>query len=163
MTSGLDCITHKPLAPIPTEWVTHANGSLQLELVASFSWAGRAAPTHRFGVSALGGVANITVDCTTKAAEVPCMVIVNNCLGGISDSPVVGPILPVDASTVAAHAIVDHESLETIVGNRTAMVTHHKGTSSANSTGVALFGAYGLTATISTWELDAANNAAPQP
>jgi sucrose-6-phosphate hydrolase SacC (GH32 family) len=157
--------THRQLAPAPTgEWVPHANGSLQLELVASFSWTG-AAPTHQFGVSVLGGVASITVDCTTKAAEAPCMVTVNSCLGGVlvGDSPVVGPILPVGASTVTVHAIVDHEILETIVNNRTAMVTYHKNIPSASSTGVALFGAYGLTATISTWELDAANNAAPQP
>ena len=79
-------------------------------LVASFEWAG-AAPSTPFGVSLLGGIAKITVDCTTKDEEAPCMVT----------SPAKGPLLPVGTSTVDVHVIVDGEIVETIVNNRTAM------------------------------------------
>ena len=44
------------------------------------------------------------------------------------------------------------------------MVTYHKNIPSASSTGVALFGTTaGIKASIKTWDLDAANNAGPQP
>ena len=64
------------------------------------------------------------------------------------------------------HIIVDHEILETIVNNRTAMVTYHKAIPSAASTAVTIIGAgpgSGVTGTIKSWSLDAANNASPQP
>ena len=64
------------------------------------------------------------------------------------------------------HIIVDHEILETIVNNRTAMVTYHKAIPSAASTAVTIIGAgtgSGVTGTIKSWSLDAANNAGPQP
>jgi len=77
-----------------------------------------------------------------------------------------GPVLPVGAKTVTMHMIVDHEIVETIVNNRTAMVTYHKGIPSATSTAVTLVGAgsgSGVTGTVKSWSLDAANNAGPQP
>lgn len=130
----------------------HAEGSLQLEVLTTFSWTG-SAPTSAFGVSVLNGTAKITVDCTTKAPDAPCMVT----------SPAAGPIMPLDTTTVTVHAIVDHEIVETIVNNRTAMATYHKNIPSADCTAVALFGTDGIQATIKTWALKAANNAAPQP
>ena len=139
-------------AELAGKMVPHSAGSLQLELVASFSWTG-AAPSNKFGVSVLGGIANITIDCTTKALDAPCMVT----------TPATGPVLPLGSSTVRLHAILDHEILETIVNNRTAMVTYHKNIPSASSTGVSLFGPEGVKAEIQTWFLDSANNAGPQP
>ena len=47
-------------------------------------------------------------------AAAPCMVT----------SPAKGPILPLGTNQVTVHAIVDHEIVETIVNNRTAMVTY---------------------------------------
>lgn len=129
-----------------------STGSLQLEVFATFSWTG-AVPGAPFGVSVLGGIANITVDCNTKSPDAPCMVT----------TPATGPVMPLGTTTVSVHAIVDHEIVETIVNNRTAMVTYHKNIPSATSTGVALFGTEGIKADIQTWFLDAANNAAPQP
>ena len=131
----------------------HAKGSLQLEMLVTFSWSG-AAPTHKFGVSVAGGNANVTIDCTTKAPDAPCMVT----------TPATGPLLPMGTTTVSVHAILDHEILETIVNNRTAMVTYHKNIPSPDATDVFLFGTgNGIQAEIKTWNLDSANNAGPQP
>ena len=79
-------------------------------------------------------------------------------------SPARGPVLPIGAKSVSVHAIVDHEIVETIANNRTAMVTYHKNIPSASSTAVSLFGTgAGVSADLKTWVLDAANNAGPQP
>lgn len=124
-----------------------------MEVIASFSWVGPA-PNHAFGLGVAGGTANITIDCTTRAPDAPCMVT----------TPATGPLLPIGATTVAVHAILDHEILETIVNNRTAMVTYHKNIPSPDATDVFLFGVGdGIKAEITTYNLDAANNAAPQP
>jgi len=131
---------------------TRITGSLQLELVATFSWSGDA-PSAPFGVSILNGTTKISIDCTKDHPDAPCMVA----------SPASGPILPIGASTVTVHAIVDHEIVETIVNNRTAMVTYHKNIPSDSSTAVELFGTEGIHATIQTWNLNAANNLGPQP
>ena len=77
-----------------------------------------------------------------------------------------GPVLPVGAKTVTMHMIVDHEIVETIVNNRTAMVTYHTALPSAASTAVTIFGAgpgSGVTGTVTTWSLSSANNARGQP
>ena len=95
---------------------------------------------------ALGGMAEAVVDCANATVvnrgEAPggCMVAVadRSVAGSIAAS---GPVLPVGAQTVAMHMIVDHEIVETIVNNRTAMVTYHKGIPSATSTAVTLVGA----------------------
>ena len=149
--------------------VVHPAGSLQMELVATFTFA--ANPKAPFGVTVLGGMAEAVVDCANATVvnrgEAPggCMVAVadRSVAGSINAS---GPVMPVGARTVAMHMIVDHEIVETIVNNRTAMVTYHKGIPSATSTAVTLVGAgsgSGVTGTVKSWSLDAANNARPQP
>ena len=75
---------------------------------------------------------------------------------------VTGPVMPLGTSEVAVHAIIDHEILETIVNNRTAMVTYHKNIR-ATDTAVGLFGPDGVKASIVSWSLDAANSMSPQP
>ena len=90
----------------------------------------------------------------------------NACRRSYVSCPSLGPVLPVGAKTVTMHMIVDHEIVETIVNNRTAMVTYHNGIPSATSTAVTLVGAgsgSGVTGTVKSWSLDAANNAGPQP
>jgi hypothetical protein len=64
------------------------------------------------------------------------------------------------------HIIVDHEIMESIVNNRTAIVSYHKNIPSATSTAVTLVGAgagSGVTGSIKSWHLDAANNFGHQP
>ena len=72
-------------------------------------------------------------------------------------------VFPDDVRDVLTTSIVDHEIVETICNNRTAMVTYHS-IPSATSTQVALFGVgTGIKASIKTWVLGAANNYGPQP
>ena len=73
--------------------------------------------------------------------------------------PFAGPLMPLGASYATIHAILDHEILETIVNNRTAMVTYHK-LPSAIASDVKLFGLdqLGLEGTLQTWLLKSANN-----
>jgi sucrose-6-phosphate hydrolase SacC (GH32 family) len=133
--------------------VPHAAGSLQMEVLATFSWTG-APPSADFGFTVLGGTAKISVSCAASNVDAPCMVT----------SPSKGPVLPISSMSITVHTIVDHEIVETIANNRTAMVTYHKNIPSAGSTDVALFGTTsGIHAVIKTWNLDAANNAGPQP
>ena len=69
--------------------------------------------------------------------------------------PHVGPVLPLDTKTVTVHTIVDHQIVETIVNNRTAIVSYYP----SIPTALALFGVVsGIEAEIKTWQLDAANN-----
>ena len=148
--------------------IVHSTGSLQMEIIASFTFTN---PKAVFGVSVLGGTAEAVVDCSNTTiqnkGEAP-----GGCMIGVADQPkagskhTAGPVLPVAAKTVTMHIMVDHEILETIVNNRTAMVTYHKSIPSATSTVVTLIGAgagSGVTGTIKSWSLKAANNAAPQP
>ena len=51
------------------------------------------------------------------------------------------PVLPVGCSSISIHAILDHSIVETIVNNRTAMVTYSINTNSASETDVEMFGA----------------------
>ena len=67
------------------------------------------------------------------------------------------PVLPIASSEVRIHTIVDHSIVETIVNNRTAMITNSINTKSAADTGVALFGAT-VHGQLTTYELKAANN-----
>ena len=153
---------------------------MQIEIVATFTFD--AMPTAPFGVTALGGQAVIVVDCANKTfvnrGEAPggCMVGANIQYNGnppacgpgdraVGGCPR-GPVLPVGSKTVTMHIVVDHEIVECIVNNRTAMVTYHKNIPSAASTAVTLVGAgagSGVTGSIRSWHLDAANNAGPQP
>lgn len=69
-----------------------------------------------------------------------------------------GPILPVETNVVTVHIIVDHQIVESIFNNRTAMVTYAM-PSSGNQTAVSLFGTANLKASsIQTWKLRDANN-----
>eukprot|EP00041_Stephanoeca_diplocostata_P037996 m.1466875 g.1466875 ORF g.1466875 m.1466875 type:complete len:661 (+) comp25138_c0_seq20:3388-5370(+) len=135
--------------------IAHTGGSLQLELVVTFAWSGPN-PTHRFGVSVLGGAAEIAVDCTTNSPQAP-----GGCMVGCMSSQ--GPLMPIGAKNLRIHAIVDHQIIETIFNNRTAMVTYAK-PANASAIGVALFGIdTSITAHLETWSLDDANNNGPQP
>ena len=61
------------------------------------------------------------------------------------------------------HSIVDHQIVETIWNNRTAMVTYSAPVSES-ATAVKLVGiTAGITADITPWDLDVANNYGPQP
>ena len=138
--------------------VPHRTGSLQLELVASFSWAGSKRPASPFGITVLGGTTSMSIDCAGTNPQAPggCMVTVD----GAS-----GPLMPLGTTSIHVHAIVDHEIVETIVNNRTAMVTYNKNISSPSSTAVTLFGTGvgGLVASLQSWKLTAANNLGPEP
>jgi hypothetical protein len=71
--------------------------------------------------------------------------------------------MPLGTKTVTIHTIVDHEIVETIANNRTAMATYHE-VPSAASTEVVIIGAgAGVKASIRSWVLEAANNRGPQP
>ena len=125
-------------------------GSQQLEVVATFSWAASFEPSAAFGVTVLGGVANITIDC----AKAPCQGHVNG-KGG--------PIMPLKTQSVTLHAIIDHAIVEVIYNNRTAMVVYAYPPSAA-AKACSLFGVgSGVKGTIETWELKQANNFGPQP
>jgi hypothetical protein len=144
-------------------------GSLRTEIVASFSWSG-ANPTAPFGVSILNGTAKLTVDCegADPQAVGGCMV----CAAGhpstaphIPHEPnnVCGPLLPIGTKTVHLHSIVDGQIVETIWNNRTAMVTYSD-PPSETATSVKLMGITAdIQADITTYDLDVANNAGPQP
>lgn len=140
--------------------IPHADGSMQLEVVATFEWTG-ANPTAPFGVSVLNGTQTIMIDCTGNDPSAPngCMVVTH---GGHTRGAK-GPLMPIGKKSARVHAIVDHIILETIVNNRTAMVTYSPSTMGPG-TAVQLVGVpAGVTGTISTWDLKAANNAGPQP
>lgn len=144
--------------------VPHSAGSLRLELVATFSWTSPS-PTAKFGVSVLNGTQTIAIDCAGTDPQAPggCMVKPSMPSQGGWQPLAAGPLMPLGTKTATIHCIVDHQILETIVNNRTAMVTY--GTpASADATAVALFGVGpDLTGKISTWSLAAANILHPQP
>jgi hypothetical protein len=82
--------------------VSHTEvGSLQLEVVATFSWT--TTPTAPFGVSVLGGSSKMTIDCAGKDPAAP-----NGCMVGVDGK--MGPLMPIGTKSVSLHAIVDHES-----------------------------------------------------
>lgn len=148
--------TRVPVGSAAAEVPHTANGgSLRTEIVASFSWTG-ANPTAPFGVSILNGSAELTVDCTGSDLAAPggCMVTVGRSTG---------PLLPLGSKTVRLHSIVDHQIVETIWNNRTAMVTY-SAPASATATAVKLVGITAdIKADLTTFNLDVANNAGPQP
>jgi sucrose-6-phosphate hydrolase SacC (GH32 family) len=123
-------------------------GSQQLEVVASFTWT--ASSPNKFGVSVLGGAANLTIDCSTAA-----------CQGQVNGKG--GPLMPLQLKSVSVHAIVDGSIIEVIYNNRTAMVVYAT-PPSADAKAVSLFGTgAGVKGTIETWSLKQANNFGPQP
>ena len=152
----------------------HSAGSLQIEIVATFTFT--AMPKAPFGVTTLGGAAEIMVDCANTTimnmGEAPggCMVAANlqyNGFKAVAGRP--GPVHliggPPGHKTVTMHIIVDHEIMESIINNRTAVVSYHKNIPSAASTAVWAWAGIdnGVTGSIKSWHLDAANNAGPRP
>ena len=137
-------------------------GALRLEIIARFSWpAGSGLPTQRFGFSFLGGAGNVSIDCTNSTAtgEAPggCMAGIVGSVNNTATKTTWMPVLPIATNEVRIHTIVDHSIVETIVNNRTAMITNTINTKSAAETAVALFGA-GVHGHLTTYELAAANN-----
>ena len=139
----------------PAAVVVKGNGALRLEIVATFSWGGSKSngprngssssrPAAPFGFSYLGGKGNVSVDCTDQAAtgEAPggCMVVITNSVNNTGTQLLWMPVLPVGGRSVRVHTIVDHVCVETIVNNRTAMVTYTIDTASAAETSITLFG-----------------------
>lgn len=133
-------------------------GSLQLEVVATFSWSGPN-PTQPFGVSVLGGAANLTVDCTADQPTAP--KADGGCQVGVPGH--FGPLMPIGTTTVNVHAIVDHQIVETIFNNRTAMVTYAMLYN--ENAEVTTFGLDdpAIHVQLDTWVLKDANNFGPQP
>ena len=123
-------------------------GSQQLEVVATFTWTAK--PTSSFGVTVLGGAANLTIDCAAAA-----------CQGQVNGKG--GPIMPLKTQSVTLHAIIDHSIIEVIYNNRTAMVVYAS-PPTADAKAASLFGVgAGVKGSIETWELKQANNFGPQP
>jgi sucrose-6-phosphate hydrolase SacC (GH32 family) len=125
-------------------------GSQQLEVVATFSWPASFEPSAAFGVTVLGGAANLTIDCANAL-----------CQGQVNGKG--GPIMPLKTRSITLHAIIDHAIVEVIYNNRTAMVVYAYPPSAA-AKACSLFGVgSGVKGTIETWELKQANNFGPQP
>ena len=133
----------------------HAAGALQAEVLATFQWTG-ANPTAPFGVSVLNGTQVVTIDCKGDDPAAPggCMVVVGTARG---------PLMPLGTKSASVHVYVDGVIVETIVNNRTAMVTYHS-PSSADDTAISLVGVgAGVSGVVSSWALNQANNFGPQP
>ena len=76
----------------------------------------------------MNGSATLSVDCTKGPND--CVV----CAAGAC-----GPLMPIGTKTVHLHSNVDHQIVETIFNNRTAMVTYTS-PRSATVTSIELFG-----------------------
>ena len=159
-----------------TAVVPHSSngGSLRTEIVASFSWTGDN-PEGQFGVSILDGTARLVVDCS-KSDVLDCCFVMAGRIGphrnNTGEGPTCtldnhdfacasGPLFPLKTKTVHLHAIIDGRIIETIWNNRTAMVTLNVPVSETG-TAVKLIGiTANITADITTYDLDVANNAGP--
>lgn len=151
-------------------------GSLQLEVVATFRWtaASLAANGGAFGVSVLGGAANLSVVCPPSGLG--CLGTVNGATpqyhthgtvslhnAGAPRHLARGPLMPLKQMSTTLHAIVDHTITEVIYNNRTAMVVYVE-PPSANATAASLFGVGScIQGTIETLALKEASNLGPQP
>jgi hypothetical protein len=156
-----------------TAVVPHSSngGSLRIEIVASFSWTGDK-PEGQFGVSILDGTARLVMDCSkyntggcyvmagrigphrNTTGEGPACTLDNHNFACAS-----GPLFPLKTKTVHLHAIIDGRIIETIWNSRTAMVTLNVPVSETG-TAVKLIGiTANITADITTYDLDVANNA----
>jgi len=146
-----------------------AQGSMQLEVRASFTFSGKSPPTAPFGVEVLRAqdgskATRLQVDCSHGLAK--CTVGVNATAQGGNRARAYGPLLPViggdidEAVTVYLHAIVDHTIIEAIFNNRTAMVVYSK-PEAATDTNVMIFGnaADKVVAKLETWALAGAGAA----
>lgn len=147
-----------------TDWNKPFEGSMQLEVVASFTFHTKKLPKEPFGVEILrassgSNATRLQVDCSKGVAS--CNVGVDaEAQGGQRG---VGPLLPVihavkhGSVTVHLHAIVDHTIVEAIFNNRTAMVVYAVPQAGAD-TNVMLFGAdqSSVDARLETWELNTA-------
>ena len=176
--------------------IVHSAGSLQMEVVATFTFTANPKAPLGVSIlggtaEAMVDCSNTTITNKGEAPSVSRSVShglrlflselsgaafslgAQGCMVAVADKPSAGskkssggPVLPVGAKTVTMHMIVDHEIVETIVNNRTAMVTYHTALPSAASTAVTIFGAgpgSGVTGTVTTWSLSSANNARGQP
>lgn len=134
-------------------------GALQLEVIARFVWPTTAVQPTGFGFSFMSGAGNVTIDCSRlhHTGEAPCMVVFST-----SVQPVQGvvtmPVLPAGERSVSIHTVLDGEILEMIVNNRTAMVHQCINAEGTNATDIVLFGPSDVSSTITTWELQQANN-----
>ena len=164
-------------APAAAAAVAILGGSMQLEVVATFSFAQN--PTHSFGLSMLSGAANVTIgNCTANDATLGgrggCMIwdvvgrlkAQNAAFPNASYSPFAIPVLPAASKHISVHTIIDGVQIETIVNNRSAFTYSAWRKFAAADTEVALFGVggtTGVTATLVTWRLKDTGNNAPVP
>lgn len=146
--------------------------SMQLEVVASFTFNISSPPAGPFGIAVLGSPdgrnsTKLLVDCTTGQDGSICRVGIdatNQSSTRTSGSRATGPLQPILPApwvhlprptgmvTVSMHAYVDHGIVEAIFNNRTAMAFSGM-TPSVNSTEVRLFGSIPQDYTVQTWEL----------
>jgi len=161
---------------ISSNWNVPFQASMQLEVVASFTFSASNPPTAPFGVEVLRSpsgwdnasepATRLQVDCSGGAAA--CTVGVD--AGAQGGKKGFGPLLPVidtdktESVTVSLHAIVDHTIVEAIFNKRTAMVVYAV-PQAETDTHVMLFGADDskVTAKLETWELNAAGGSVPKP
>ena len=164
-------------APVAAAAVAIVGGSMQLEVVATFSFAQN--PTHSFGLSMLSGAANVTIgNCTANDATLGgrggCMIwdvvgrlkAQNAAFPNASYSPFAIPVLPAASKHISVHTIIDGVQIETIVNNRSAFAYSAWRKFAVADTEVALFGVggtTGVTATLVTWRLKDTGNNAPVP
>jgi len=148
-----------------------AVGSMQLEVVASFTFNAKSPPTAPFGVEVLRAqdgskATRLQVDCSQGLSK--CVVGVNATAQGYGQGyghghSGYGPLLPVpdtsgdESITVRLHAIVDHTIVEAIFNNRTAMVVYST-PDAPTDTDIMLFGEPGkVLAKLETWALSEAD------
>jgi len=136
--------------------IPHSAGSLQAEIIAKFTWSG-ANPSSSFGFSVLNGTQDISIDCAGNDPSAP-----GGCVVNVAGKAT-GPLMPIGTKSASIHCYVDGEIVETIVNNRTAMVTY-SAPKSVDGTAISLFGVGGtITGSISSWALNQANNFGVQP
>mmetsp|Transcript_73233 Transcript_73233/g.156902 ORF Transcript_73233/g.156902 Transcript_73233/m.156902 type:complete len:531 (-) Transcript_73233:48-1640(-) len=130
-------------------WNVPSKGSMQLEVLASFTFNVKNPPTTPFGVEVLraqdgNSAARLQVDCSKGVSK--CTVGVNATSqhdGKLGLGPLL-PLLPMpiakdgEVVSVRVHAIVDHAIVEAIFNNRTAMAVYAM-PAAATDTNVILF------------------------
>jgi sucrose-6-phosphate hydrolase SacC (GH32 family) len=152
-------------------WNTLLPGSMQLEVLASFTFSAKHTPKTPFGVEVLrsdpdNGATRLQIDCQ-KPAPI-CTVGVDATAQG-NKKKGMGPLQPElrtsnyelrtsndenETVTVNLHAIIDHSIVEAIWNNRTAMVVYAEPKAETN-TNVMLFGGdASIKARLQTWKLN---------
>jgi hypothetical protein len=138
-----------------------SSASMQLEILASFSFDATAPPQAPFGVEAYcvgDACVRLQIDCSTAAAAVSCTVGVNTTAmpdthhGQMATAPLL-PLLPSSGSVeVTVHAILDHTIIEAIFNNRSAITGMYAKPPTADAYTTRAFG--GVTGKVDWWELD---------